>query len=401
MAHSDNSLDPHHIGAGPPMGVVVPRMEWDRAPWNRWSFQHIREILPTTEVWRGDQPVREFQRRDKDIDTLKVPNIAGEIASLLDMLEETYTDGFLVLHRGAIVYERYFGAMTPRTLHLSQSVSKSIVGMTAGILIHRDLLNPKKLVSDYLPELAATAWKDATVQQVLDMTTGVKFNEDYTDPHSDIGQLDVASNWKPIPAGTDPNLKWPTHVWEQILGLKQLSRLHGAQFEYRSIETDVLAFCMERVTGKRLGQIVSEEIWQKLGAEESACFTIDPAGYSMADGGFNATLRDYGRFGQMVLADGNNIVPKAWIDETRRANHAMFAPPYTIVLPNGGYHNQFWVEDPHSQNLMCRGVFGQLIYIDFAHQMVVVKLSSWPEFVSPKKMLATLAAVRTIAATLP
>ena len=199
---------------------------------------------------------------------------------------------------------------------------------------------------------------------------------------------------------SDPKRKWPSHVWEQILTLKQLTRPHGAQFEYRSIETDVLAFCMERVTGKRLAQIVSEGVWQKLGAEESACFTVDPAGYSIADGGFNATLRDYGRFGQMVLADGENIVPKGWIDETRHASHALFAEPYSIVLPNGGYHNQFWVEEPFSRNLICRGVFGRLIYIDFAHQLVAVKLSSWPEFVNPKKMIATLAAVRTIAAAL-
>lgn len=400
MVLSANSVKPHLVGASPPSGIPVSRAEWDRAPWNRWSFQHIREILPTTEVWRGDQPVREFDRNEKDFDILVVKNIAGEASTLRQLLDETYTDGFLVLHKRAIVYERYFGAMTPRTLHLSQSVAKSIIGMIAGILISRGVLNPKKLVTDYLPELAATGWKGATLQQVLDMTTGVSFNEDYGDPHSDAGQLDVASSWKPIPSGTDPALKWPAHVWKQILGLKKLSRSHGAQFEYRSIETDVLAFCMERVTGKRVAQIVSEEIWQKLGTEESASFAVDPAGYSIADGGFNATLRDYARFGQMVLADGENIVPKVWIEKTRRANHAMFAAPYTIVLPNGAYHNQFWVEDSTSRNLMCRGIFGQLIYIDFAHQMVAVKLSSWPEFVNPKKMIATLSAVRTVAAML-
>lgn len=142
---------------------------------------------------------------------------------------------------------------------------------------------------------------------------------------------------------------------------------------------------MERVTGKRLAQIISEELWQKLGAEESASFTIDPAGFSIADGGFNATLRDYACFGQTILSGGENIVAKSWIEETRNANHTMFGAPYTIVLPNGGYHNQFWVEDHNSRKLMCRGVFGQSIYIDFAHQMVVVNLSSWPEFVSPKK----------------
>jgi CubicO group peptidase (beta-lactamase class C family) len=400
MTRSDTSFDPRRISAGPPHGLEVPKTDWDRAPWNRWSFQHIRELLPTTEVWRGDGPVRQLQRHDRDLDSLMVKNIAGEAATLLQVLDETCTNGLLVLHHGAVAYERYFGGMTPRTLHLSQSVAKSIVGITAGILVTRGLLDLNQHVSHYLPELAATAWAGATLQQVFDMTTGARFNEDYADPHSDVGQLDVASGWKPIPAGSNPRLNWPTHVWDLILGLKHQTRPHGAQFEYRSIETDVLAFCMERVTGKRLAQIISEELWQKLGAEESACFTIDPAGYALADAGFNATLRDYARFGQMILSGGEGIVPKSWIDETRQADHSMFAAPYTIVLPEGGYHNQFWVENPQSRNLMCRGVFGQLIYIDFDHEMVVVKLSSWPEFVSPKKMIATLGAVRSIAAAL-
>ncbi len=400
MDNTATLIDLKLLGAGPPRGIVVPKTEWDRAPWNRWSFQHIREVLPTAEVWRGDGPVRQFERHEKNYDALQVKNITGELTTLSQVLDETFTDGFIVLHGGKILYERYFGGMTPRTLHLSQSVAKSVVGITAGILISRDLLNPNQLVSYYLPELEATAWKGATLQQVLDMTTGAGFNEDYTDPHSDIGQLDVASGWKPIPPDTDPKFAWPSHVWELILKLNQNTRPHGAAFEYRSIETDVLAFCMERVTGKRLAQIVSEELWQKLGAEESASFAIDPAGYSIADGGFNATLRDYARFGQMILSGGEGIVAKSWIDETRKANHAKFGPPYSIVLPDGGYHNQFWVEDQKSSNLMCRGVFGQLIYIDFEHEMVVVKLSSWPEFVNPKKMIATLGAIRTIAAEL-
>jgi CubicO group peptidase (beta-lactamase class C family) len=400
MKNSYGLQDRGHVGAGSPHNIVVPRMDWDRAPWNRWSFQHIREILPTTEVWRGDKPVRQLERHEKNFDALPVKNIAGAPAALLQLLDETYTDGFVVLHQGAIIYERYFGGMTPRSLHLSQSVAKSVVGIAAGALIGRGLLDPSKFAAHYLPELAATAWKGATLQQVLDMTTGAGFNEDYTDPFSHVGQLDVSSGWKPVPSATDPQFIWPAHVWELILTLKQQPRPHGAAFEYRSIETDVLAFCMERVTGKRLAQIISEEVWQKLGAEESASFTIDPAGYSIADGGFNATLRDYARFGQMVLSGGENIVAKTWIDETRNANHAMFGAPYSIVLPHGGYHNQFWVEDQKCRNLMCRGVFGQLIYIDFDHEMVVVKLSSWPEFVSPKKMIATLAAIRVVASQL-
>jgi len=379
---------------------VIPAMDWDRAPWNRWSFLHMREVLPTVEVWRGHGPVREFERSERPLDTLPVKSVAGRDCTLSEFLAETYTDGILVIHRGKIVFENYLSSMKPRTLHLSQSVAKSVVGMTAGILIGHGLLDPKDLVTHYLPELAHTGWKGATLQHVLNMTTGVKFDESYTNPHSDMGRLDVASGWKPIPQDTDKNLKWPSHVWDQIVGLKDQSRPHGKAFEYRSIETDVLAFCMERVTGKRLAQIVSEELWQKLGVEESACFTVDRAGYALADGGFNATLRDYGRFGQMILGGGQGVVPASWIEETRNADHQVFGAPYTIALPNGAYRNQFWVEDQLSRNLMCRGVFGQLIFIDFAHEVVVVKLSTWPDFLNVKMTLATLAAIRTITASL-
>jgi CubicO group peptidase (beta-lactamase class C family) len=378
----------------------LPPMDWDRAPWNRWSFHHMREIVPTVEVWRGDGPVQALPKVEKNLDALSVKSLAGAPTTLSNFLDESYTDGFLVMHRGAVVYERYFGTMTPRSLHLSQSVAKSVTGMAFGILAERGLLDPKQLVTHYLPELHETGWAGATLQQVLDMTTGVKFDETYTDPHSDMGQLDVASGWKPLPNGTDPTLKWPSHIWEQIIGLNGKTRPHGAAFEYRSIETDVLAFAMERVTGKRLPQIISEELWQKLGMDESSCFTVDSAGYALADGGFNACLRDYGRFGQLVLSGGAGIVPSSWIEATRNGDHEIFPAPYNIALPQGAYHNKWWIEDPKSRNLMARGVFGQWIYIDFAHEMVIVKMSSWPDFLNVKFAIATLDAAQVISTAL-
>ncbi|MDE2384838.1 MAG: serine hydrolase [Alphaproteobacteria bacterium] len=398
MSKASTGGQPTHPGPGP--NRPIPAMDWDRAPWNRWSFQNIREVLPTVEVWRGAGPARQFERAEKPLGGLPVKSLSGAACSLDEFLAETYADGFLVLHHGQIVFERYLNGMNERSLHLSQSVAKSVVGMTSGVLVGRGLLEPSKLVTHYLPELENTGWQGATLQQVLDMTTGERFDETYTDPHSDMGQLDVAAGWKPVSPGSDPSLNWPSHVWEQILGIKAKVRPHGATFEYRSIETDILAFCMERVTGKRLAQIVSEELWQKLGAEESACFTVDRAGYALADGGFNATLRDYGRFGQLVLSGGQGVVPASWIEETRRADHALFGEPYILALPKGGYHNQFWVSDPDNRNLLCRGVFGQLIYIDFSNDMVVVKLSSWPDFLNVKMAVATFDAVKVIATAL-
>jgi CubicO group peptidase (beta-lactamase class C family) len=382
------------IMTGSPPVLVPPRMDWDRPPWNRWSFQHIRELLPTVEVWRGNGHRHKLPRAERDLDALPVKDSEGGETTLAGLLDETYTDGFLVLKDGAVAYERYFNDMTERTLHLSQSMAKSVTGAVAGILAGRGLLDAAAPVTTYLPELAATGWRGASLQHVLDMTTGVRFSEAYTDPYSDIGQVDVASGWKPVPPGSDPAFAWPAHMWELIARLGETVRPHGATFEYRSIETDVLAFALERVTGKRLAELVSEELWQKIGADESACFSVDPAGYALADGGFNATLRDYARFGQLILDNGGGIVPAEWIEATRTGAHG---PRFSQSLPEGSYRNQFWIEDQRSRNLMCRGVFGQLIWISWDHRMVAVKLSSWPDFQNVAYSVATLAAMHRIA----
>jgi CubicO group peptidase (beta-lactamase class C family) len=388
------------IMKGSPPALIPPKMDWDRPPWNRWSFQHVREILPTAEVWRGRGPVREFWRAERDLDGLEVMGASSGSATLATFLDETYTDGFIVLKDGAITYERYFNGMDERTLHLSQSVGKSFVAAVAGILIGRGLLDVNAPVTTTLPELEATGWRGATLQQVLDMTTGVRFNEEYTDPYSDIGRCDVASGWKPIPPVSDPHFKWPRHMWEVIVSLTETERPHGELFVYRSIETDVLAFCLERVSGKRLPQLLSEEIWQKMGAEESANFTVDPAGYALGDGGLNACLRDYARFGQLYLDHGGGIVPADWVEASRNGNHAIFKEPYNLSLPNGAYKNQFWIENQRSRAVMCRGVFGQLIYINWDERMVVVKLSSWPDFLNIPFNIATLNAIHAIARAL-
>lgn len=396
MTSYRNSGKPLPIMQGSPPQLVPPRMDWDRAPWNRWTFQNIRQILPTAEVWRGDGPVRQLARREQDLDALPVASVKGAATTLAHLLDETYTDGFIVLKDGAVAYERYFNGMTPRTLHLSQSVAKSVTAAAAGVLAGKGLLDVEAPVTQYIPELNDTAYRGALLQHVLDMASGVTFDETYTDPHSDIGQLDVSSGWKPVPPGGDPSFRWPRHVFEQVLGLGKLECRHGERFSYRSIETEVLGFCMERATGKRLHQIVSEELWQPMGAEQSASFTVDAVGSSLADGGFNACLRDYARVGQLYLENGGGIVPASWVEATRNGRHDP-SVPFSPALPEGAYRNQWWIEDPRSRALYARGVFGQMIYVNWDHGLVVAKLSSWPDFVNTSFSIATQKAIHAIA----
>jgi hypothetical protein len=375
----------------------LPRADWDRPPWNRWSFQHIRELLPTAEVWRGPGPASHLSRSPVDLELLSFLTPDGLPLTVAEWLEGSFTDGFIVLHRGAIVFERYFNGMGERSLHLSQSVAKSVTGTVAGILVGAGRLDPDAPLTDYLPDLARTAYVGARVRHVLDMTSGVRYREDYEDLSSDVAATDVASGWKP----PLPGRSYPSCMWDQVMGLTVAERAHGSLFQYRSIETDVLGFVLEAATGCRLSEVVSDLLWSKLGAEESACFTVDAAGFPSADGGFNATLRDYARFGLLHLdgglANGRRILPAEWIADTRKGDPALFGAPYTETLPHGAYRNCFWVEDHRGRAYMARGVFGQTIYIDPDHQMVIVKLSSWPEFVSVARNRVALAAFHAIA----
>jgi len=254
---NSDARPPIMAGSPPALEWRVPFADWDRPPWNRWSFLNVRKILRTATVRCAHEPIWPLKRAPKDIAGITFEADNGHVMTVEDMLDETYTDGFLVMIDGKIIHESYYNDMQPHTLHLAQSVSKSVVATVAGILIGQGLLDPYEPITTYLPELETTGWQGATLQQVLDMTSGVKYEEAYTDPASDIGKTDVASGWKPIPAHADPATVWPDCIWDQIVTLGARDAEHGARFEYRSIETDVLAHAMERVTGLRLADLVS------------------------------------------------------------------------------------------------------------------------------------------------
>jgi CubicO group peptidase (beta-lactamase class C family) len=378
-----------------PGAPILPRGEWDYPPHHRWTFQHIREMTATAQVWRGPGPALPLETALADIDDITF-EASGQVKSVREFLDTSYTDGFLVLSKGRIVAERYMNGMKPHGQHLAMSVTKSIVATVCGILVHKGVIDLAAPVTTYLPELEATAYRGATVQQVLDMTTGVLFDESYTTEGSHMQKLDQACGWKPM---TRPD--WPQTMWQLVLTLTELERPHGELFRYRSIETDVLGFIMERASGAPLAELLSRELWAPMGAEEDAYITVDHAGFALADGGFNATLRDYGRFALLQLnrgmLNGRRIVPAEWIDATRHeANHDLFQGVYRTVLPEGAYHNQFWIEDPVRRAYMCRGIFGQYIYIDPESDFAAVKLSTWPEFINPERSIEALAAIRAI-----
>lgn len=385
-------------GCPPPVDKRATLENWDKPPFNCWSFQNMSQVFPVVPVPRGSGPVSEFARSHRNLDGVEVTRIDGSKTTVAGILEETYTDGFLVLHRGEIVSEKYFNEMTPETLHLAQSVSKSLVGTLVGIHIDRGLIDTNARAAEYVPELSVSGYADATVSDLLNMRTGVKFREDYTDPDAEFALLDMAAGWKERKTGVEPET-----IYDLLVSIGK-EREHGAYFEYRSTDTDVLAWICERTGGARLAELISRDIWSKLGAERDAGFTVDKAGTALADGGFNATLRDYGRFAQMHLDhgvfNGEQIVSAAWVDACRTGDTDAFKVLYGEFAkhyPRASYSNQWWVIDGDHGSYSARGVFGQLIYINPTSEVVAVKLSSWPNFLDPELNLNTCRAVEAIA----
>ena len=376
----------------------VPRLDWDRAPWNRWTFQNIDLILPTAPVRRGAQ-VTALPQATGSLNTFGYRRADGVPTTFGQMLEETYTDAMFVWQDGRCLHESYHNGMRTQTLHLVQSVSKSITATAAACLFADQMMDPAAPITDYLPELGKTAWNGASVQHVLDMTSGVAFNETYEARDSDAGKMDFAAGWKPAPPGVDVT-SWPGCIRDQILSLTDADADHGQRFSYRSIETEVLAHAMERVTAQPLAEIISDRLWKPLGCEEDANITVDAAGYGFACGGISATLRDLARFALALVNNGDvggrNVIPRAWIDDIRHGNHGLFDEESRQDFPNGRYRNQFWIEDVSGERHLCLGVFGQLIFVSPESSFFAVKLSSWPSFSDTKCLNSTLAALHAV-----
>jgi len=293
-------------------------------------------------------------------------------------LDANYTDGIVVLHKGRIVYERYFGVLGPEGQHGLMSVTKTFVGTLAAMLVAEGRLDPGQRVDSYVPELAASAFGSATVRQVMDMTTGISFSEDYADPTAEIWLHAAAGNPLPKPK----NYTGPRGYYEFLQTVKPQGA-HGAAFAYRTANTDALGWIIARVTGRSVAQLLSERIWSRLGAEQDAYMSVDSIGTPFAGGGLSTGLRDLARFGEMIrnngAFNGRQIIPAMAVADIRRGgNPADFARAGYELLPGWSYRNMWWVTHNEHGAFMARGVHGQALYIDPAAEMVIARVASTP-----------------------
>ncbi len=388
-------------GSPPPAAKTIRFTDPDyfAFPKLRWTACHFRELMPSTSVNNGTEGARALPvALDASIDQVSfTPLGAKEKMTWKAAFDANYTDGVIVLHHGQVVYERYDGCLTPSTLHGAMSVTKSLTGLLGEILVAESKLDPAALVGKLIPELMGSAFGDATVRQVMDMTTALDYSEDYADPKAEVWTFAQAGSPLPVPEG----YTGPRSYFGYLQTVKKKGT-HGEAFGYKTVNADALGWLIARTTGQSVAQQLSERIWSRIGTEREAFYTVDSIGTPFAGGGFNATLRDLARLGQLMLDDGvsngEQILPPAAIQSIRHGGKPdTFAKAGYQLLPGWTYGGMWWVSNDDHGAYAARGVHGQTIWIDPKADMVIVRFASHPVAANAASDPTSLPAYRAVA----
>ena len=357
-------------GFPPAPDVRATLANWRTAPYASWAFHHVRELVPSAEIRNAPGDVWTLDQGEPLIDPAEV-----EAA-----VEGTQTDALVVLHKGRVVHELYRNGMGPEDPHILMSVSKSVLGLLAGILESRGLLEIGAPLSDYIPELAGTAYEGATVRQALDMRVGLAFSEDYTATGGPIIAYRKAANWNPLEPGENP-----LDLRSFQLTLSDTDGPHGGRFHYVSPVTDLMAWVMERATGQRYADLLSDFLLRPMGAERPGYITVDRIGGARAAGGVCLTARDLARIGALLAAggqraDGRQVVPGAWVADIfengdpkawATGDFADYYPGLDIH-----YRAKCYVHRGDTPLLRGVGIHGQYLFADPARDLAVAWFAS-------------------------
>lgn len=410
LAKTSNPLsakesDPNQLGwmtGFPPRSeklIMQPESDYFSFPKLRWTVCHIRELMPTKQVSRGiGDPISLQYAIDKNIDGVSFTPLGGGKPMTWEIsLSANYTDGILIIHEGKVVYERYFGCLEETGKHAAMSMTKSMTGLLAEILVAEGRLDESAQVASIVPELANSAFGSATVRQVMDMTTALDYSEDYADPEADIWIYSAAASPLPKPKGYEG----PNGYFEYLQTVKQ-DGVHGEAFGYRTINTDALGWIISRVAGKNIAHLLSKRIWSKMGAEQDGYMTVDSKGTPFAGGGLSAGLRDLGRIGLLMLSGGEingiRLFPKDVVERIREGgDRGAFAKAGYSTLKGGSYKSMWWVFHNKHGAFAARGVHGQTIYVDPTAEMVIVRFASFPTAKNAKIDPTSLPAYQAVA----
>ena len=386
-------------GFPPSPETQVTLANWRTPPFNKWGFQHVREIVPSADITAAVDDSMPLATELVKLDDLNIDDGDGRSMTFGDFLDHTHTDGIVILRDGNVVFEKYMTGMNARTPHILMSVSKSMLGLLAGVLVDRGDLDPEQLVSDIVPEVADTAYRGATVRHLLDMRVGIDFDEDYLATSGAIIEYRKSTNWNPLEPG-----ETATDLRSFYYELQDRSGEHGGPTNYVSPNNDLLGWVMERATGRRYADLMSDLIWQPVGAGDNAYITVDRLGAPRCAGGMCTTARDLARVGQMMAMGGSrggtSIVPERWIDDIEGNGSTAAWEDGTLAGYFPGldisYRSQWYSLHGDTPLLFGFGVHGQFLFVDRKSGTVIAKFASQPLPLDTEKIVSTVKAATQI-----
>ncbi len=338
-------------------------------------FSRMYEIFPADRVAHGTYA------RALSQGTVLTPRWADGATTLASYMEQHHLAGVMVLQHGRIRLQRYAPGFGPEQRWTSFSVAKSVTSTLLGIALQRgDIRSLDDTLDTYIPQLRDSAYAKVTVEQLLTMTSGVRWNEDYADPHSDVAQMyrSACENGQPHVVSYLAKLprEWPA----------------GSQWNYNTAETDLLGILVQRATGKSLASLLSQTIWKPYGMASDAYWLKDECDGSDTGGsGLSATLADYARIGQFMLdggrIDGKSVIAEAWM-------HGALHRQQDVDSPGRGYGYLWWTDADGSYAAI--GIFGQMVYVDPARKLVIVQVGAWPQATSKELVASRRAFVAAI-----
>lgn len=356
----------------------VTLANWRTAPYSRWTFQNVRDLVPTAVIAAEVATVEAPLASDAFLDATMETGLAGA-ASARAFLDFAHTDAFVLMRKGGVVAEYYAPHADPNAPHLVFSISKSLTAVISGILEAQGLIDPDRPVADYVAEAKGGVYGDCTYRDVLDMRVSLDFEEAYLDPDSAFARYRRAMLWNPPMPDAAPET-----LASFLVTLQKAERPHGGPFYYASPNADLLGVVIERVTGARFADLTSELLWKPMGARGNADITVDAIGTPRTAGGVSMTARDLARLGELLrndgLHNGRQVVPADWIRDMRENGDAgAWQQGRNVDLPNGRYRSQ-WYQSGEADGAFCAiGIHGQWLYVDPSTETVVVKMSSQPE----------------------
>ncbi len=320
-------------------------------------FSMMQSIYPSIVIEKGEQSYSYEQK----------PNIKPQWednTNLASYMEKNHIAGLMVIQDNVIQLEAYGQDVNSQTLWTSYSVAKSISSLLVGVALKEGYIHSlEDPLENYISEFKDNDYGKVTVRQLLSMTSGIAWNEDYTDANSDVAQM-----YQRACEGKEPHI---------ITYMKELKSIHpaGKKWNYSTGETDLVGILIQKATGKSLSDYLSEKIWKPMGMQSCAYWLADEcSNLNIGGSGLSASLRDFSRLGSLMLNHGNiegeSIVAEEWLKDAT-------SPLFEVNDQGGGYGYLWWCNPDGSY--AAHGIFGQMLYINPQENLIVTQIAAWPE----------------------